>query len=94
MIAAIVKFDDDVDEEIARKVASEARGMFEGLPNLRSKAFTFDAKRNAPMNVYIWESEDAARAFFSDDLVERVTGLYGARPMVEFVEVLELVDNA
>jgi len=40
------------------------------------------------------ESEDAAREFFSDQLVERVTGLYGIRPRVEFAEILELVDNS
>ena len=34
-----------------------------------------------------------ARGFFTDELVERVTGLYGVRPTVSFVEVAELVDN-
>jgi len=42
----------------------------------------------------VWDSEDAARGFFSDALVERVTGLYGVKPTVEFVDVLALVDNA
>ena len=42
----------------------------------------------------MWESEDAARQFFSDQLLERVTGLYGVRPQVEFAEIIELVDNA
>ena len=32
------------------------------------------------------------RGFFNE-LVERVTGLYGVRPTVTFVEVAELVDN-
>ena len=43
--------------------------------------------------MYLWDSEEAARGFFSDELVERVTGLYGVRPTVTFVEVAELVDN-
>jgi hypothetical protein len=34
-----------------------------------------------------------ARAFFSDELRERVTGLDGAAPEIRFVEVAALVDN-
>ena len=45
------------------------------------------------MNFYVWESEDAARAFFIDELLERVTGLYGVRPSVKFVRIATLVDN-
>jgi hypothetical protein len=44
--------------------------------------------------VYLWESEAAARAFFSPELAERVTGLYGVAPAIEFAEVAALVDNA
>jgi hypothetical protein len=44
-------------------------------------------------NVHVWESETAAREFFSPELTERVTGLYGVRPEVRFVEVGALVDN-
>ena len=46
------------------------------------------------MNFYVWESEDAARSFFSDELRERVTGLYGVAPTIEFVEIAQLVDNS
>jgi hypothetical protein len=44
-------------------------------------------------NVYVWESEDAAKAFFTDELLERVTGLYGVRPNVELAQVAALVEN-
>ena len=95
MIAVFVTFEtDNLDEERLRKVAVEARGMFEGMPGLRNKVFTLDEQKNRARNVYLWESEDAARQFFSDQLVERVTGLYGVRPQIEFAEVLELVDNS
>ena len=46
------------------------------------------------MNVYVWDSEAAARSFFTDELTEHVTGLYGVRPRIEFVEIAALVDNA
>ena len=85
---------DGLDDARVRKVAAEARAMFEGMPALRNKFFTIDEKNNRATNVYVWESEDVARQFFSDQLVERVTGLYGVRPRVEFAEIIELVDNA
>jgi len=95
MIAVFVTFDSDhLDEERVRKVAAEARGMFEGMTGLRNKFFTLDEKKSRARNVYVWESEDAARQFFSDQLLERVAGLYGVRPQVEFAEIIEFVDNA
>ena len=95
MIAVFVTFEDNpLDEERIRKVAAEARGMFEGMPSLRNKFFTLGEKTDRATNVYVWESEDAARQFFSDELLERVTGLYGVRPQIEFAEVLEVVDNS
>ena len=95
MTAVFVTFDaDDLDAERVRKVAAEARGMFEGMAGLRNKFFTLDETSNRARNVYIWKSDDAARQFFSDELLERVTNLYGVRPQVEFAEIIELVDNS
>jgi hypothetical protein len=96
MIGVIVTFspDHELDRSVVAKIAAEARGMFEGMPGLRSKVFTIDQTSAQARNFYVWESEAAARGFFSDALVERVTGLYGVKPTVEFVDVLELVDNA
>jgi heme-degrading monooxygenase HmoA len=95
MIAVFVRFDSpSLDEERVRKVAAEAREMFEEMASLRNKFFTLDEKRTRATNVYVWESEDAARRFFSDQLVERVTGLYGVRPQIEFAEIIELVDSS
>jgi hypothetical protein len=45
-------------------------------------------------NFYVWDSEDAAGAFFNDALLERITGLYDVRPAVEFVQIAALVENA
>jgi uncharacterized protein YfiM (DUF2279 family) len=96
MIGVIVTFrsDHDLDRSVVAKIAEEARGMFEGMPGLRSKVFTIDPSSAQARNFYVWDSEEAARGFFSDALVERVTGLYGVKPIVEFVDVLALVDNA
>jgi heme-degrading monooxygenase HmoA len=96
MIAAIVMFrlGDHFDEQSVRSIAETARARFEGMPGLRSKAFTFDPARREATNFYVWDSEDAARAFFTDEMLERVAGLYGVRPTVEIVQVATLVENA
>jgi heme-degrading monooxygenase HmoA len=96
MQGVIVEFQyvDDFDRTRIEGIAREARGRFEGLPGLRQKAFTLDEQNRRATNVYLWDTEEAARGFFSDELVERVTGLYGVRPTVTFVEVAEFVDNA
>jgi Putative mono-oxygenase ydhR len=81
------------DEAALRKIAEAARARFEALPGLRSKAFTINSERRQATNFYVWESADAAKAFFSNELLERVTGLYGVRPTVEFVQIAALVQN-
>ena len=96
MIGVFVTFryGDDFDEAAVRTIAVSARAKFEGMPGLRSKAFTVNAARREATNFYIWESEAAARNFFTDALVERITSLYGARPSVDVVQIAALVDNA
>jgi heme-degrading monooxygenase HmoA len=95
MIGVFVTFryGDNFDERAVRKIAETARAKFEGMPGLRSKAFTLNAGKREATNFYVWESEDAAKAFFTNALLERVTGLYGVRPSVEFVQIATLVEN-
>jgi hypothetical protein len=95
MIGVIVTFrlGDSFDAHAVQKLAETARARFEGMPGLHSKAFTFNSVKREAANFYVWDSEDAARAFFTDQLLERVTGLYGVRPTVEFVQVASLVEN-
>jgi hypothetical protein len=95
MIGVFITFHygDNFDEERVRKNADAARGRFEGMPGLRSKAFTINSGKREATNFYIWNSADAAINFFTDELVERITGLYGVRPGVEFVQIVTLVEN-
>lgn len=95
MIGVFVTFryTDDFDEPRLRKIADAARAIFDGMPGLRSKAFTFNSARREATNFYVWESENAAKRFFTDELLERATGLYGVRPTVEFVQIAALVEN-
>jgi len=88
------EYNGDLDRDRVINVADHARAMFEGMPGLRFKFFTFDEKQQRATNFYVWESRDAADAFFSDELRERVTGLYGVRPRIDFVEIAQIVDNS
>jgi heme-degrading monooxygenase HmoA len=96
MIGVFVTFryTGNFNEQSVRKIAETARGRFEGMPGLHSKAFTVNSGKREATNFYIWDSEEAAKAFFNDALLERVTGLYGVRPTVEFVQIATLVENA
>ncbi|MEX5213447.1 MAG: hypothetical protein AB7G48_18580 [Nitrospiraceae bacterium] len=95
MIGVFVTFryGEPFDENVIRKIAETARGRFEGMPGLRSKAFTLNPGAREARNFYVWDSEEAARAFFTDELIEKVTGLYGVRPSVDFVDIAALVEN-
>ena len=96
MIGVFVTFryGDTFDEQAVRKIAETARAKFEGMPGLRSKAFTVSSGRHVARNFYVWESEDAAKAFFTDELLQLVTNLYGVRPDIEFVQIAALVENS
>ena len=95
MIGVFVTFryEGNFDERALQRLAEAARARFEGMKGLHSKAFTINSKRREATNFYIWESEDSAKAFFTDELRERVTGLYGVRPTVDFVRIAALVEN-
>jgi hypothetical protein len=95
VIGVIVTFryGDNFDEQAIRKIAETARVKFDRMAGLRSKTFTLSSAKHRATNFYVWDSEDAAKAFFTDELLQRVTGLYGVRPEVEFVQVAALVEN-
>jgi len=95
MIGVFVTFryGDNFDEQAVRTIAQTARVKFEGMPGLRSKAFTVNSAKREAVNFYVWDSEVAAKELFTDQFLERVAGLYGVRPSVEFVQVAALVQN-
>jgi heme-degrading monooxygenase HmoA len=95
MLATFVtfRFDDSFDEAKIRKIAAGARSKFQDMPGLRSKVFALRTAQREAINVYVWESEAAAKAFFTEQMVKGVTALYGVSPSVEYAEVAELVDN-
>ncbi len=96
MIGVNVTFSYDGDFDRARVigVADNSHTMFEGMPGLRFKFFTFDEHHQRATNFYVWDSRDAAERFFSEELRQRVTGLYGVAPSIEYVDIAQVVDNS
>jgi hypothetical protein len=93
-VSVTFQYDETFDRARVTSIAENARGTFEGMPGLRSKVFTVDEPRQRAMNFYLWESADAAESFFSQEMRQRVTGLYGVEPTINFVEIAQLVDNS
>lgn len=93
-VSVTFQYDEDFDRARVLSIAENARGAFEGMPGLRAKVFTVDGARRCAMNFYLWESPDAAKTFFSEEMRERVGGLYGVEPTIDFAEIAQLVDNA
>jgi hypothetical protein len=88
------QYEGSLDRARVIGVAENARASFEGMPGLRFKFFTLDESARRATNFYVWDSKEAALDFFSDELRERVTGLYGVEPTIEFVEIAQIVDNS
>ena len=88
------QYSEDFDRSRVEQVAQRARDTFEGMPGLRFKFFTVDEKEKRAVNFYVWDSVKAADAFFNEELTDRVAGLYGVKPTINFVDIAEVVDNS
>ena len=67
MIGVIVTMGpgENLDRQRASAAAEQAAPKFEGMEGLRSKVFMWDNETGTVTSTYVWESEPAARAFFS-----------------------------
>ena len=70
-----------------------ANNIFKGLPGLISKQWTYDETTGKGLNVYLWESAEAADNFFDDEFAARFESRFGAHPTVTKLDTLALVDN-
>ena len=96
MIGVNVRFDyhGNFDRQRIVDLAGQGRAIFEGMPGLRFKFFMFDEKLERATNFYVWESHECAESFFTDELREQVTDLYGVSPEIGFVEIAQVVENS
>ncbi|GAA4962215.1 hypothetical protein GCM10023205_27420 [Yinghuangia aomiensis] len=96
MIGVLVTFTqtDKFDRSTLTKIADELRGPFDGMPGLRFKSFMLDEGGGQAKNFYVWDDEEKGRSFFAEELVDKVTGIYGVRPTIEYLDVVGFVDNS
>lgn len=96
MIGVLVTFThtDKFDRAALAKIAGELRGPFEGMAGLRFKSFMLDEDGVRARNFYVWDDEEKGRSFFTEELVGKVTEIYGAPPKIEFLDVVGFVDNS
>ena len=96
MIGVLATFTqtDKLDRSTVAKIAAEQRGTFEGMDGLRFKTFTLGEDGGQATNFYVWDDEAKARAFFNEEVVDMVTGVYGVAPKIEYLEMMEFVDNS
>ena len=87
------RYADEFDEDAVRRIADRAHARFKGMAGLRFKAFTVNPSKQEAVNFYIWDSEQAANAFFTDAQIDRIAGHYKVSPSLEFVEIAALVEN-
>ena len=95
MIGVIVTLGpgEGLDRQRASAVAEQEAPKFEGMDGLLSKVFMWNDETGTAISTYVWDSESAARAFFTPELKAKVIELYGVEPQVQFAEVSALVDN-
>jgi heme-degrading monooxygenase HmoA len=95
MIGVIVTLGpgEDLNRQRASAVAEQAAPAFKGMDGLQSKVFMWNDETGTVINTYVWDSESAARAFFTPELKAQIIELYGVEPQVQFAEVSALVDN-
>ena len=66
----------DFHDAKIRKIAELARPRFKGMTGLRSKAFSLNPQAREAVTLYVWDSAQAAKTLFNDELVQGVTDLY------------------
>ncbi|KPI08501.1 hypothetical protein OV450_3468 [Actinobacteria bacterium OV450] len=96
MIGMLVTFtqSDKFDRSTVAKIAGELRAPFEGMAGLRFKSFMVDEDGGRARNFYVWDDEEKGRSFFTEELIEKVTGIYGAAPEIEYLDIVGFVDNS
>ncbi|KIF02004.1 hypothetical protein PL81_32465 [Streptomyces sp. RSD-27] len=96
MIGVLVTFTQTgpFDRSALAKIAGELREPFEGMPGLRFKSFMLDEEGGQARNFYVWDDEEKGRSFFTEEIVDKVTGIYGVPPTVEYFDVVGFVDNS
>jgi hypothetical protein len=67
---------------------------YEGIPGLIRKYYGIAPDGGSLVGIYLWESEDAAKAFYTEDWVAMVTQRWAAPPLRQEWETPMVVESA
>jgi hypothetical protein len=70
----------NLTEPAIRDLFSQVAGNYLGVPGLVRKYFGFTEDASAVIGIYLWETKDAADAFYSEEWMAGVTERWGAAP--------------
>ncbi len=96
IIASIVTFrhpEGAYDRERFEAINRSTAPKYEGLAALIWKSYWYDDDARENGGIYLWSSREAAEATHDEAHLERLTGLYGVRPSVRWLDVPVFVDN-
>ena len=71
----------ELDEPAIRALFGQVAGNYLGIDGLVRKYFGFSADARSVVGIYLWETKDAADAFYSDEWMTGVTERWGAAPV-------------
>ena len=69
-----------LNEEAIRKLFADVAGNYIAVPGLIRKYFGFSDGADSVVGIYLWESSEAADAFYSPEWMAGVTERWGAAP--------------
>jgi hypothetical protein len=70
-----------LDEPAIRSLFDQVAGNYLGVPGLVRKYFGFTEDAQQVIGIYLWETKEAADAFYSPEWMAGVTERWGAAPL-------------
>ena len=71
-----------------------AENRFRGMAGLQRKYFCYDEASGRGLSVYLWDSQAAAEAVFTEAFMSGFEASFGVRPSIRCIDTLMIVDNA
>lgn len=71
----------NLDESAIREQFQAVAGNYLGVPGLIRKYFGFTDDAASVIGIYLWETKEAAEAFYSQEWMAGVTERWGAAPV-------------
>ena len=83
-----------LDEPAIREQFQAVAGNYLGVPGLIRKYFGFTEDATGVIGIYLWETKEAADAFYSNEWMAGVTERWGAAPLKQEWVVPVVADTA